>query len=1000
MKNYSISTGRRLLYCIICLFIISFSSNALEMISFQQSETHGTITDIHGMPLVGVSILIKGKQRGTISDFNGSYTIQANKNDVLLYFFLGFKTLEIPIEGQVQLDVQMEAELTALNTVEINAGYYTVKDKERTGNISKISASEIEKQPITNPLAALQGRVAGVEITQTSGVPGAGFNIKIRGQNSLRTDANAPLYIIDGVPYASDALGSNFTATIFPTLTSPLNNIDPSSIESIEILKDADATAIYGSRGANGVVLITTKKGKIGKTSFNVHTSTGVGQVTRSMKLMNTEQYLTMRNQAFENDGYTTYPAWAYDINGTWDASRYTDWQKELTGKTARFTSLGGTVSGGSEQTQFLFGSNYNSQTTVFPGDFIYRKGGIYLSLNQTSLDNRFKLVLSGNYTVQNNNQPAFDPTIDARKLAPNAPELYDSEGNLNWENSTWTNPLASFESEFKSRTNNLIGNMMLSYEILPSLEVKTSLGYSDIRHSETRTAPSTVYNPAFGLGSEYSALFVNSTDRQSWIVEPQISYKTQVGKARFQVLLGSTFQQQVSEVQTAYGTGFTSNNLIYNLASASNKDVVLSNQTIYKYQAFFGRLNFNWKERYIVNLTGRRDGSSRFGPGNQFANFAALGTAWIFSKESVFKDNSVISFGKLRASYGTSGNDQIGDYQFLDTYTSSGSSYQGVVGLKPSRLFNRNFQWETNKKLELGLEMGFLNDHIFVTGSVYQNRSSDQLVGIPLSSVTGFTSIQSNLNATVQNKGYEFTWRSLNISHSNFNWTTNLNLTLSKNKLLKFPNLESSVYKEQYRVGKPLNIKLSYHYTGIDPDTGVYQYLDVNGDNQISFPVDRQTVVDLNPEFFGGLQNQFGYKRWTLDFLFQFVKQRNSAFTLGNAGTMVNQPVALINSWQNTGDNAQYQVYTIGVNQQAVRAQSLNTTSDAGIVDASFIRLKNISLTYDLPLHLKQSQCQLSIQAQNLLTITPYQGGDPEFGTIGYLPPLRMITAGIQLTF
>ncbi|SDX74996.1 SusC/RagA family TonB-linked outer membrane protein [Flavobacterium degerlachei] len=1005
-KNSFYKGGSAFWYLIIIGFSLSYTPTLANKLLRQnhslpqQTQISGTITD--GLnPLTGVTISIKGKAKSTaITDFNGQYTIEAAPSDTLVVTFIGFKTAIIPIGGRKTINIRLQEDITSLQEVRVNAGYYSVKESERTGSISKITSKNIEIQPVTNVLAAMQGRMAGVSITQTTGVPGGGFEVKIRGQNSLRPGANAPLYVIDGVPYSSDPIGYNQTSTIFPTVTSPLNSINPDNIESIEVLKDADATSIYGSRGANGVVLVTTKKGKAGKTKFSVIASTGSGQVTSFMKLMNTQQYLSMRAKAFINDGLTEYQAWDYDTNGTWDQNRYTNWQEELIGGTAEISKLQGTVSGGSETTQFLFSGNYHTESTVFPGDFLYKLGGAQFSLNHRSEDTKFKMTFSANYNAQDNDQPAFDFTYDARALPPNAPALYDDAGNLNWENGTWDNPLRNLAAKFESKTNDLLANTVLSYEIAPALVIKSSFGYTDLRHTESRISPSTMYNPSYGIGSAYSGIYLNNTSRSSWIVEPQINWEKELGKGKLNMLFGGTFQNQGTSRLFQSGTGFSSNSLIYDLASAANVRVKLSDETLYKYQAFFTRINYNWQERYILNLTGRRDGSSRFGPGNQFAYFGAVGAAWLFSNETFLKNNSWFSFGKLRASYGTTGNDQIGDYQFLDTYSSSGTPYDGVIGLQPTRLFNPDFGWETNKKMEVAMEAGFLHDNLFLTAAWYRNRSSNQLVGVPLAGTTGFSVLQSNLDATVENTGFEFTLRTLNFSTKNFNWSTSLNLTIDRNKLLRFPGLEASSYKEQYRINQPLNIQLLYKYTGLDPQTGVYQFEDVNNDGKIAFPDDRQTVVDLNPEYFGGLQNQLGYKRWKLDFLFQFVKQKNRNYPTGFAGQMSNQPVKMLNSWQQPGDNGPYQIYTIGYNDAAVTADYLYSESDAAISDASFIRLKNIALSYDLPLNVKNTQCKIMLQSQNLLTFTKYEDGDPEFTNYGYLPPLKVITAGIQLTF
>lgn len=967
----------------------------------QQTQISGIITD-GTTPLAGVTVAVKGKKNNVaISDFNGQYILLAAPTDTLTVSFMGFKTVLVPINGRKIINIQLREDATALQEVKINAGYYSVKESERTGSIAKITSKDIEKQPVTNVLATMQGRMAGVAITQDSGTPGGGFTIRIRGQNSLRADGNEPLYVIDGVPYSSDTVGFNLTSAATQGSTSPLNSINPADIASIEVLKDADATAIYGSRGANGVVLITTKKGKAGKTTFSLNASTGYGKVTKMLNLMDTSQYLEMRKQAFANDGFTEYPANAYDVNGTWDQNRNTNWQKELIGGTSQITSFQGSVSGGNATTQYLLSGNYRNETTVLPGDFKYGKGSVLFSMNHTSDDQKFRMAFSAGYTVQKSNLSAFDPTSLSRILAPNAPALYDSEGNLNWENSTWVNPLANFEQEFLSHTNTLLANSVLSYEIATNLQFKTSFGFTDLKNIENKTTPYTIYDPAYGIGSEYSTLHLNHTERQSWIIEPQLNWKKNLGKGKIEALLGSTFQNQIATRLYEFGSGFASNSLINDLASASFRYVYTSDESIYKYQAFFARVNYNWDNRYIINATGRRDGSSRFGPGKQFANFGALGMAWLFANESFFKESKLLSFGKLRASYGTTGNDQIGDYQFLNTYVSSGNAYQGVIGLSPARLYNPDFGWETNRKFEVALEAGFLKDRIFLTTAWYSNLSSNQLVGIPLPGTTGFTSLNANLDATVQNSGFEITLRTVNFQGQNFSWTNNFNISASRNKLISFPGLETSPYSGTYAIGQSLNIQKLYHFTGLNPATGVYEYQDVNGDGILSSVDDKQQLIDFTPDYFGGLQNQFTYKGLQLDFLFQFVKQTKIDNGPSVPGIGQNQRPEVLNSWQQAGDQTPYQQLTTGLNSNVVTAYYRYSESDGAITDGSYIRLKNISLTYDLPLKMDEGiRCRLYLQGQNLLTFTKYKNGDPESKFNGYLPPLRFYTAGVQLTF
>ncbi|GHC64951.1 SusC/RagA family TonB-linked outer membrane protein [Ulvibacter litoralis] len=999
MKNYY----RQSLTLSVFLILL----NTINSPIFSQNSPSKTITGIiteSDSPLDGVNILVKNTLRGSITDLDGNYSITAAATDTLVYTFVGFKTQEIAVGNNASINVTMQPDATTLDQIIINAGYYNVTDKEKTGSISQLNAKEIETQPVSNPLSTMQGRMAGVNIIQTTGVPGGGFSVRIRGRNSIRIDGSEPLYVVDGVPYASQSLGSSMVSTVLGGTQSPLNGISPNDIESIEVLKDADATSIYGSRGANGVVLITTKKGKPGKTSFQINTGTGVGTITRKMELLNTEQYLAMRREAFTNDGITNYPFNAYDLNGTWSQNRETDWQEELIGGTAYNTNASASVQGGNDNTSFLLRGGYEEQTTVFPGDYKYKKGSTLVNLSHKTPDNSFRIQFNGNYVADNNNQPTTNLTREAMTLVPNAPALYDSEGNLNWENGTFNNPLAALEGEYISNTNTILANSIVSYTPYKGLEVKANLGYTKFQLEETRTAPHTIYNPAFGLDSSYSSSTFNNGERNSWLVEPQISYTYALGKGKIEALVGGTIQKEKTTSLLQVASNFPTNSLIYNPAAAANLFISNNSDEVYNYRALFGRLNFNWEHKYIVNATARRDGSSRFGPGNQYANFGALGVAWVFSEETfVTKALPFLSFGKLRASYGTTGNDQIGNYGYLNTYTTEGLSYQGIQTLSPIQLFNPDYGWETNKKLETAIEVGFMEDKITLSASWYRNRSSNQLVGVPLPGTTGFSSLQANLDATVENRGWEVEIETVNIQSKKLQWRTFLNLTIPKNELISFPGLSASTYANQYVVGEPLNIVLLYNATGVNPQTGTYTFEDIDGDGIISKPNDLKSSANLDPKYYGGFRNALSYGNFNLDFLFQFVKQqgRNYHTTIALPGTMGNQPVQVLEHWQQPGDTASQQLFSTGSNNDAYAGYLNNYDSTSSISDASFIRLKNIAASYTIPSLLSSPfGCQISVEAQNLLTITKYEGPDPETQIYGNLPPLKQINLGVQLTF
>ena len=1012
MQNKYIVRDRCILLLLLFIFSIGtyslFANNKnitfLELATYQH-QVKGLVTDSNGIPIPGVNVEIKGTSYGTFTTKEGYFYVDAAPTDVLILSYIGFKTLEVVVGTSEELSLILEEDVTDLEAVTVNAGYYTVKERERTGSISRIVASDIEDQPVTEVLATMQGRMPGVFITQNSGVPGGGFQVQIRGQNSIRSEGNDPLYIINGVPYSSQTVGSNQTSGAIPLQISPLNSINPSFIESIEVLKDADATAIYGSRGANGVVLITTKTGSASKTRFNLGYSFGTGRVGNFMDLMNTEEYLEMREEAYVNDGITEYPFNAYDINGTWDQSRYTDWQEVLIGGTSEYTDINGSISGGSEDTQFSIRGNYHKETTVYPADYTYHKIGLHTSLNHKSNDEKLHFQLSTGFTLQDNNLPGSSFFVsNIYQLPPNAPPIYKRDGSLNWENGTWTNPFSNFESNYDSNSHDLIGNMGLSYRFLPSIEFKINLGYTNTQFNNGIARPHTIYNPMFGQTSDISTISKNNVHRYSWIVEPQLSYVKKINDFELQVLLGSTFQKQVSSQLVQGGDGFASDAFIENLSAASTKYIFVDDKTHYKYNAVFGRVNLNYKDRFIVNLTGRRDGSSRFGPGKQFANFGAIGGAWLFSEEPWIKRNlEILSFGKVRGSYGITGSDQIGDYQYMDTYSLNGNTYGDIAVMEPSRLFNPSFRWEENKKLELALETSFFQDRIFFTAAWYSNRSSNQLVGIPLPRTTGFASIQANLDAEVENSGYEFSLRTENIRNSQISWSSSFNVSINRNKLTSFPDLEGSTYSNRYVIGESLNIEKTYQYDGIIPQTGLYQFKDFNGDGLITQAHDREVIKDMTPSFFGGYQNTIQFKNLTLNLLIQFVKTENynGSYQFGYAGMMSNQLTSAKDRWQQPGDQTTYQAYTTGVNSDLFTGYVNHYRSNAVIGDASYIRLKNISVSYTLPKEvLKGITCVFTFKAQNVLTFTQFEGLDPEAVLSNKLPPLRIITTGLQLNF
>jgi TonB-linked SusC/RagA family outer membrane protein len=994
----------------------SYKASLIKEDSISEKSIRGQVTDVTGTPLPGASIIVNGTQKGTVSNERGEFSLKhIPSNAILSVSFTGYSSEKINLKGRSEVNVQLALSDNKLDETVIMA-YGTTTRRFNTGSISSIKGEEIRQQPVTDPLMALEGRIPGLYISQSSGIPGSALTVRLRGQNSI-ANGNNPLYIIDGVPYTSESLTNSFIgggAVGSPSNNallgvnqglSPFNNLNPNDIESIEVLKDADATAIYGSRGANGVILITTRKGKAGKTNFDLNVSTGAGGISNKLNLLNTSQYLGMRKEAFLNDNLLPIPR-DNDVNGNWDTTRYTDWQKVLIGGTAKLTNAHASISGGNTNTQFLIGGGYTKQTTVFPGNYADQKASMNFNLSHLSTDQKFRANISANYLNDNSNLPLVDFTSKIL-LAPDAPSLYDSVGNLNWQNNTFSNPLGSVKQHANAVTNNLISNLILSYELAPGLIIKSNLGYTHVQMNQSILIPLSSYPPAYSAISRLRRNSFATNDIKTLIVEPQINYTRNIGIGKLELLVGSTFQKNTQSSIAQDATDFTSDELIKNITAATTIRVAGNTYSQYNYNGIFSRINYNLANKYIFNVTARRDGSSRFGPGKQFGNFGAIGAAWIFSQEGFIKNSlPFLSFGKLRASFGTTGNDQIPDYQYLSTYSSYYYPYLGVTGLYPTKIANPYFGWEVVKKAEIGLETSFFKDIITFNANFYRNKTGNQLVGYPLPSYAGFTTIQYNLPAVVQNTGFEFELGSVNVKRKYFTWSSSINISIPRNKLISYPNLEGSAYKNTYVIGRSIFTKKYLHYTGIDTKTGYYTVEDVNKDNQITDPDDYQTTKQICQNYYGGIQNSISYKGIQFDCYIQFVNQTGNNFLnlFGMPGTYnQNQPITVLNQWSqyNNHPTPVVQRYSTGGGNSNIY-RGYYSQSDQSVVNASFIRLKNISVSYSLPEQIVKKislkSARIYVQAQNLLTITEYKGLDPETQSLN-LPSLRMINAGISLS-
>jgi TonB-linked SusC/RagA family outer membrane protein len=616
----------------------------------------GKITNEKGEPLVGAAVRVKGQNRGTQTTADGMFQLLTQEGVDLEISFLGYEVATLKVERSLPkgLTIALNPVSGDLNEVQITAYGKTTK-RLNTGNIVTINAAEIAKHPVPNVLQVLKDRVPGMFIEQRTGVPGGSFSVQIRGNNSLSD--NMPLFVVDGVAYP----GAEELPLVKPGGNrnqflggNALNYLNPNDIESIDVLKDADATALYGSRGAYGVVLITTKKAKSGKSRFTVSSNTGVSMRPKLPQMLNTEEYIMLRKEALKNDGIAAPAATDLDINGTWSDTKYTNWQKELLGRVSVVNDVNATYTGGTGNTNFLIGGNYNKQGSIARGKGSNRGGTFRFDVNNTTPDNKLFIDLSGSFSSTVNDAIPIDLSGDASTIsAPNAPDLFLPNGSLNWERGS--NPFAALNLDYKLLINNLLANSVIRYKPVKGLSLVARIGFNQLVGREFRSTPSTYFNPAtIENNLRNTTSYINNFTKRSWTFDPHVIYETGLGrKGKLTNTTGVTLQDQLNVASTITGTNFISDALLINPTLGATVGATYD-QAFVKYIGFFTSFNYNWDNKYILSVNARRDGSTKFGPGHRFGNFGSVAGAWIFSEENWMKKNlRFISLGKIRASYG-----------------------------------------------------------------------------------------------------------------------------------------------------------------------------------------------------------------------------------------------------------------------------------------------------------------------------------------------------------
>ena len=998
----------------------------------------GTVTAAdNGEPLPGVSVLVKGTQAGTTTDQRGEFSVNVpDQGAVLVFSFVGYVAQEVKVGSQTRLSVSLEADTKSLSEVVV-VGYGSVKRKDITGSVSSISEQTIKQTPLLSADQALQGRAAGVQVVQTSGEPGAPISVRVRGGGSINA-GNEPLFVVDGFPL---------------TPGSSLNSFNPSDIESIEVLKDASATAIYGSRGANGVVLVTTKRGKRGKPVVSLESYYGQQTLRKKIPLLNARQFAELLNESSANSG-KPIPFTSDQVAALGEG---TDWQDELY-RPAPITSHQLSVTGGSDQVRYAVSTNY------FKQDGIVVNTGFDRISFRTNLDfDLSKRVKAGtSLTFARTQSRGVETQSDGRGVVANTlaftplSTLRDTDGNFTQVDIPQVdikgNPVArTLASTDISVSNRLLANLFVDYKIIDNLTLRVSAG-ADVGYGKgDYYLPSTVYEgvPTNGYAQ------VSTNLGNSWLNENTLTYARQFGRSSLNVLAGLSLQKFTSENATARTQNFSNDILTYNnLFTGADPQPPYSGGAENSLRSYIGRVNYGFADRYLVTLTARADGSSRFGAGNKTALFPSGALAWRVSEEEFFKPLKFVSDLKLRVSAGVTGNQEIGNYQSLASLSPSryvlggGPNYAPRVGFTNDRVANPDLRWESTRQLDAGADLSLFGGRVSTTVDWYYKRTYDLLLGVPLPFTSGFTSALKNLGTT-ENRGLEWSVSSRNVTSSKggFTWTTDLNLARNRNKVLDLGDVDqifvgSSSGGRKYgnpsilRVGEPMGSFYGIvadgifqsqeevnNYVATLPDgstkkiqpnakPGDRRFQDLNNDGIINGS-DRTIIGRAQPKFFGGITNTFGYKGLQLTVFMQGVYGSSVLNLLAPERTDVsgasgNQFATVLDRWTPTNPSNT-------VPRALLASVSPNIISSYMIENGSFLRFKTITLAYNLPPALLGriglGSIRLYVTGQNLITLNQYSGYDPEVNTFsqsnlsvntdyGAYPTAKTILGGLNISF
>lgn len=1024
------------------LMFVSCYMAAPRVTLAQNHVLKGIVTDTQGNPLVGVSIVIQGTSQGVVTASDGSFSISLQGPDnILVVSYVGFDKKTVEIKTQTTISITLEETKSQLKEVVV-VGYGTQKKSDITGAISSIKNKDFKDQPVSNLAVSIEGKLSGINVTQPSGTPGAGLLVSIRGSQN-------PLYVVDGVPMVSESNSSLNTSYNLSGASvgsgqniSSISDINPDDIESIEVLKDASAAAIYGARAANGVILVTTKRGRAGKTVFSVNYYTGVQDVEKKIKFLNSQQFYNLTNQAIANDiqvynqeskaaGKDTSrygPLSVFQSLGLVDASgnpvpnpvaQYynlasginTNWLNQIF-RTAPISNYELSASGGTDKTKFYIGGGYFDQEGIIIDNY-YKRYNVRVNIDNQATDKfSFGTTISASYSDDKrsfNDNTYTGIVTNAIGASPLMP-VYSSPGvyaDFTQYQASWLsdNPVKSAnEINAHTYTDRFIGSLYGEYKILPYLKFRTSwsVDYNDVNDSQ--------YFPAITVDAQTvdGKLLIGNLNSLLWLNENIFTFQKEFGKHSLTVLAGYTQQQTHTQHMAFQGTGFPQTGGVQNISDASFvSQIVTTNPLPVAYtdlQSAIARLNYAYDEKYLLTATLRADGSSRFPANQRFGYFPSASVGWNIAREKFLDGSSIINDLKLRTSYGTLG-DQEGILDYQNQVYYGPAKYNGAPGLTLSNLQAPPLTWQTNTTFNTGVDFDLFN-HV-LNGSVeYFIANRNKLLGQqPVAGTTGFAEITTN-SGRIEDKGWEIQLGSNNIKTDNFTWTSSFNISFLKNtiKALAVDNQYISSYNDQaptniLKVGQPVGTFIGVRFAGVNPANGDAEYYAADGSleraDQVNFTRDATIIGNARPKFFGGFTNNFKYKNFDLVIATQF-SYGNKVFnlikttyeSLGWSGASTPASAYLPQVYANN-DIAVLNAWNhpgqiTNIPRPSFLLQNYFPNSSEFIEDGSYLKIRTVNLGYSFPKTKYYSSIRVYAQVQNLLTITKYTGFDPEVSSTG----------------